>query len=212
MIISRILFPTATQREEPLTDQIPKLVPTYVAARLLHTTTHRVRDLAEQACLRSVNGWISTDDIAHLRGDIEITARELATAEGRYEHVKEQWRDATARHRATKQQIFNPVMSTGNDPDHQPRRRQGHQLEALFHRQAVQVRPCSERLVSSKACVECNREQSRQWYAANPAKLRELRASGAQPIPNMNNSATPMIRLQVHSKRAAACTSRSRQI
>lgn len=92
-----------------MTDQTPKLVPTYVAARLLHTTTHRVRDLAEQACLRSVNGWISTDDIAHLRGDIEITARELATAEGRYEHVKEQWRDATARHRATKQQIFNPV-------------------------------------------------------------------------------------------------------
>ena len=39
-------------------------------------------------------------------------------------------------------------------------------------------KPCkyghvSERLVSSKGCVECNREQSRQWYAANPAKLRE---------------------------------------
>ena len=99
-----------------MTDQIPKLVPSpTVAARLLHTThAPGSRPGRARACLRSVNGWISTDDIAHLRGDIEITARELATAEGRYEHVKEQWRDATARHRATKQQIiFNPVMRYG---------------------------------------------------------------------------------------------------
>ncbi len=92
--------------------QLPPFLPATVAARLIHSSVARLRELAEQGCILCVGSRTpvyATDDLIMLRGGVAITAAELRDARSFYEHRLAQYRDASAKRRSSP--AFNPALA-----------------------------------------------------------------------------------------------------